>query len=63
MTIFGEGEYNLNSLNEVKVTDSFLGLDLKTRKCQNKEPFENCTTRQYSEIFKKCGCKDCKVRI
>ena len=58
-----EGQYNLNSLKEIKgnydfiiqnqshnlfsVTDSFLGLDEDDRGCQNEEPYTNCTTRSY----------------
>ena len=39
------------------VTESYLGLDQDTRKCQNKEPFYNCTTRHFiSTIFEQCGC-------
>ena len=49
--LIGEGEYNINVLKEIKVTDSFLGQDQDTRKCQNDEPYLNCTTRQYHETF------------
>ena len=55
--LIGEGDYNLNVLKEVEVTDSYLGLDLDIRKCQNEEPFDNCTTRQYiNTIIQECGC-------
>ena len=36
----GEGEYNLNVLKEIQVTDSYLELDQNTRGCQNKEKEE-----------------------
>ena len=50
-------EYNLNALTEIQVTDSYLGLDQDLRKCQNEEPFYNCTTRTYIDtIFEECGC-------
>ena len=53
----GEGEYNMNVLKEIKVTDSFLGLDAGTKGCQNEEPLQNCTTRHYiKSILKECGC-------
>ena len=53
----GEGEYNLNSLKEIQVSDSYLELDPKIIKCQKKEPFYNCTTRQYLNTFMRdCGC-------
>ena len=55
--MIGEGEYNINDLKEIMVTESYLGLDQDTRKCQNYEPFYNCTTRQYiSTILDQCGC-------
>ena len=53
----GEGEYNLNVLKRIDVTDSFLGLNAESRGCQNKEPFENCTTRNYEKtLLEQCKC-------
>ena len=49
VTLYGEGQYNLLSLKEIYVTDSFMGLDKDTRKCQNIETFDDCKTRQYVE--------------
>ena len=41
----------------MKVTNDYLGLDEDVRKCQNIEPFENCTTRQYLDyVQKQCKC-------
>ena len=55
--LIGEGEYNLNALTEIEVTDSYLGLEQDLRKCQNEEPFYNCTTRKYMDtILEECGC-------
>ena len=55
--LIGEGEYNLNVLKEIEVTDSYLGLDQDVKECQNEEPFQNCTTRHYIDtIFGNCGC-------
>ena len=55
--LIGEGEYNLNVLKEIEVTDSYLGLDQDVKECQNEEPLQNCTTRQYIDtIFGNCGC-------
>ena len=57
LLLIGEGEYNLNALKEIKVTDSYLGLDQGTRECQIDEPFYNCTTRHFVDtILKECGC-------
>ena len=53
----GEGEYNLDVLKEIRVTDSYLGLDQEDRGCQNDEPLQNCTTRQYHDtVLEECGC-------
>ena len=41
----------------MKVTNDYLGLDEDVRKCQNIEPFENCTTRQYLDsVLEQCKC-------
>ena len=47
VNLVGEGEYNLNVLKEIRVTDSYLGLDPSIKGCQNVETLENCTTRYY----------------
>ena len=55
--LVGEGKFNLNVLRETTVTDSFLGLDIEDRGCQNDEPVQNCTTGQYIEtVLEKCMC-------
>ena len=60
----GEGEYNLNVLKEIKVTDSYLGLDQDRRECQNKEPFYNCTTRLFIDsLLRQCGCLPLNLRL
>ena len=57
MKLIGEGEYNLNALKEIKVSDAFLGLDQDVRQCQNEEPMTNCTTRNHLEaMLEQCGC-------
>ena len=39
------------------VTESYLGLDVKTRGCQNKEAYEVCTTKLYRDaLIDKCNC-------
>ena len=35
--LIGEGEYNLDTLKEIEVTESYLGLDQYVRECQEKE--------------------------
>ena len=55
--LHGEGEFNLDAIKEIKVTQSFLGLEQHVRGCQNKEPFYNCTTRHYNDQFvNQCQC-------
>ena len=57
VTLIGEGEYNLDDLKEIRVTESYLGLDQDKRECQNKESFYNCTSRLFKKTFiEKCGC-------
>ena len=53
----GEGQFNLNSLKKIEITQSFLGLDNDVLNCQNIESFDNCTTRFYiDKIITKCKC-------
>ena len=57
VTFSGEGQYNLDSLKMIDVTESFLGIDENVIKCQDKVFFDNCTTKYYIEtIKKKCKC-------
>ena len=64
MKLIGEGEYNLNALKEIRVTDSYLGLDQDVRICQDEEPRINCTTRKYLDtLLGKCGCLPITVRL
>ena len=64
VTLIGQGEYNLNELKEVMVTDSYIGLDQAVRKCQNNEPFFNCTTKNYiNSILDQCGCLPLNLNI
>ena len=60
MTLSGEGEYNLNILKEIEVTDSFSELDNEAKKCQSykdKSTYDICTTRFFLEKMRlNCGC-------
>ena len=63
VTLPGEGEYNLNILKEVKVTDSFMGLDEDVRGCQNQEHYLECTTNNFiEEMRQQCGCLPLSIR-
>ena len=57
VTLIGEGEYNINALTEIKVTDSYLDLDDDVRDCQSKESLYDCRNRKYVDtILDQCGC-------
>ena len=62
----GEGEYNLDILEEIAVTDSFFELEKEDIKCQSyksKSTFDNCTTNFYSEQLRlNCGCLPFAIR-
>ena len=54
---FGEGSYAISAVKEIKVTEEYIQLDKNILKCQNKETFENCTTREYLQMVKNhCNC-------
>ena len=64
MGLFGEGQYNLHSMKEISVTDSFMGLHRDTRKCQNIEEYDQCRTRLYLEnLRQKCGCIPLSIKL
>ena len=64
MGLFGEGQYNLNNMKEISVTDSFLGLDRDDRNCQNIETYDSCKTRLYIEkLREKCECLPLSIRL
>ena len=64
MLLVGEGEYNLNVVKEIEVTDSYMGLDQDVRGCQNKEPYDDCTTKIYMDtIIGECGCLPFNIRV
>ena len=62
--LVGEGQYNLNALTEIEVTDSYLALDAEVRGCQTNESFFNCTTRHYmANILQRCGCIPLNIKL
>ena len=64
VVLVGEGEYNLNVVKEIEVTDSYMGLDQGVRGCQNKEPYDDCTTKIYMDtIIGECGCLPFNIRV
>ena len=64
LKIYGEGDYNLNVVKEVKVTESFLGLSSDVKGCNMEKTFENCTTKIYIETVKQnCGCLPFNIHL
>ena len=64
LKLYGEGEYNLNVVKEVKVTESFLGLDSHVKGCNMEETYENCTTKIYIDtVYQTCGCLPFSIHI
>lgn len=63
LEIVGEGEYNLNVVDEVRVTDSFLGLHKDVRGCQTKELLIDCKTQEYKKkVLEYCHCLPLKLK-
>ena len=59
----GQYEYNLDALTEIKVTESYMGLDKEWTECQ-RESIDNCTTKHYIEtVLSKCGCMPLSIGI
>ena len=55
--MIGEGEYNINALTEIKVTESFMGLRKDVIECQNIESLYDCSNKKYVDpILENCGC-------
>ena len=57
ITLHGEGSYAISDVKEIKVTEEYLGLSEDVKECQTKEPYQNCTTRQFLQnAIGKCNC-------
>ena len=55
--LIGEGKYNLNAMKEIKVTESFLELDMKDKGCQIEESSEDCKSKHYVDtLLQHCKC-------
>ena len=62
--LVGEGQYNLHSMKEISVTDSFLGLEKVIKKCQTIESVDDCKTRLHIEkIRNKCKCLPLSINL
>lgn len=59
----GRGIYQLSSVKKVEVSDAFLGLNIETKKCQNRETFEDCQTKMFlTKLHEYCKCKPYNLR-
>ena len=59
ITIYGDGIYSLNGIQEITGTDSFMNMDQIIRGCNIRvsENVEDCTSRKFQEsIVEDCGC-------
>ena len=57
LELYGEGNYAISDVKEVKATEAFLELDVQTKRCQEKESIEACSSRLHlSMIRKQCQC-------
>ena len=57
MKLFGEGNYAITDIREVRVTKEFLGLDDATRGCNRNSELEQCETKTYLERAELlCSC-------
>ena len=57
LKIYGAGEYNLDSVKEIKATASFHDLAAHQKGCQSEETLGKCTSRQFIDAFLNiCNC-------
>ena len=57
LKLFGEGNYAITDIQDVSVSEEFLGLDTDTRGCHRNSELEECETKTYREKMKdECGC-------
>ena len=51
-------------MKEIKVTESFLGLDNDIKQCQTKDSYLDCTSKHYMErVTQDCGCVPLSLMI
>ena len=63
LKLFGEGNYAITDIQEVKVTEDFLDLDAATRGCHRNSELEQCETKTFRQKMKeKCGCLPNNIR-
>ena len=61
VVLVGEGEYNLNALKVIEVTESYIGMD---NGCQNGESLQDCATNHFvGKVLEQCGCLPFNIRL
>ena len=54
---YGQGNFAITSVQQVEVTEDFLGLSETIRECQETEDIEHCHTNTYLDKAKsECDC-------
>ena len=57
MKHFGEGNYELGNIQEVKTTEDFRSQNIKIRECQTESTWEDCVTKRYRKLLiDRCSC-------
>ena len=57
MRLYGEGNYAISDVQEVTVTENFLGMDQSIRGCHKTEDLEECKRREYAQkLNSECHC-------
>ena len=61
--LFGEGNYALTDIKQIKVTEDFLTLGEEKTKCQDMEEYDHCLTRIYGhKMIDICGCSPLSLK-
>ena len=57
MELTGEGNYEMEEVKQVAITDDFADLDENSRKCQTISRFEDCVTQYFLKALEEnCYC-------
>ena len=63
MTAYGEGNYGLSSIKEIRVSSEFLELEQDTRHCQTETSINTCITELYLKaLLTHCSCLPLSLR-
>ena len=63
LAVYGEGNYALTDIKEIKVTDEFLSLGSDITKCKEQQYKADCEASQYLEkVSSICGCAPLQLK-